>query len=262
MKRLTCTLAVTLSLSALTLSAIEVTIEKKEGQPAKGEYISSEANGDITLKQDKFTVKVKATDYKYARLAKMPDEIAAADKKFADQKSADAMADYKNLYNLYRHVGYDVYCIYKESACLEKLGKKEDALARLKTLDSYQCADPKKLSDLFDGKKLQATILIDLNKFDDALKVLADLGNSDDDNLAAFSFNARGDILVKQGKKKEAVLKYMIPALIFAQQNKERPRAICQVANLLKELNDNRSSKFADILKKDYPDSQYVKELK
>jgi len=34
------------------------------------------------------------------------------------------------------------------------------------------------------------------------------------------------------------------------------------VANLLKELNDNRSSKFSDLLKKDYPDSQYVKELK
>ncbi|MEK7667159.1 MAG: hypothetical protein AAB409_00735, partial [Gemmatimonadota bacterium] len=38
--------------------------------------------------------------------------------------SADAMADYKNLYNTFKFVGFDVYCIYKESACLEKLGKK------------------------------------------------------------------------------------------------------------------------------------------
>ncbi len=262
MKRLVFTLAVALSMGAIALSAVEVVIEKKEGQPAKGEYVSSEANGDITLKQDKFTIKVKSTDYKFARLAKTPDEIAAADKKFSDQKYADAMADYKNLYNLYRFVGFDVYCITRESACLDKLGKKEDALARLKALDTYQTQDAKKLPDLFDGKKLQATIMIDLNKFDDALKVLADLGNSEDDNLAAFSFNSRGDILVKQGKKKDAVLKYMIPALIFAQQNKERPRAICMTANILKELNDNRSSKFADMLKKDYPESPFVKELK
>ncbi|HCE42717.1 MAG TPA: hypothetical protein DET40_04145, partial [Lentisphaeria bacterium] len=220
---------------------------------------SSDANGDIALKQEKFTVKIKASDYKYARLAKMPDEITAADKKFDDQKYADAMADYKKLYTLYRYVGFDVYCIYKEAACLEKLGKKDDALARLKTLDTYQCADPKKLPDLFDAKKLQATIMIDLNKFDEALKVLADLGNSEDENLSAFSFNARGDILVKQGKKKDAVLKYMMSALVFAQQNKERPRALSQVAKLLKELNDNRYSKFYDILKKDYPDSQYLK---
>ena len=262
MKRLICTLAVLTSLSAITLSAVEISIEKKEGAPIKAEYVSSDASGDITYKEEKFTLKIKANDYKFARIAKIPDELAAADKKLADQKFQDALTDYKNLYNTYRYVGYDVYCIYRESACLDKLGKKEDALARLKTLDSYQSPDPQKKADLSEVKKLQATLLIDLNKLDDANKVLSELGNSDDDNLAAFSFNARGDILLKQGKKKEAVLKYMIPALIFNVQNKERPRALCQVANILKELSDNRSAKFSDMLKKDYPDSPFIKELK
>ncbi|MFA6567765.1 MAG: hypothetical protein WCS96_06090, partial [Victivallales bacterium] len=257
-----CTLAVLTSLSAIALSAVEVIIERKEGAPIKAEYISSDADGDISYKQEKFTIKIKAGDYKYARVTKTPDEITAADKKFTDQKYQDALADYKKLYSLYRYVGFDVYCIYRESACLDKLGKKEDALARLKTLDAYQNQDPKKQGELFEAKKLQATLLIDLNKFDDAGKVLSEIGNSDDENLAAFSFNTRGDILVKQGKKKEAVLKYMIPALIFNTQNKERPRALCQTANILKELNDNRSTKFSDMLKKDYPDSPFIKELK
>lgn len=262
MKRLICTLATLMSLGAITLSAVEITIEKKEGAPIKAEYVGSDANGDITYKQEKFTLKIKPNDYKFARLAKVPDEITAADKKFAEQKFQDALADYKNLYNQHRYVGFDVYCILKEGACLDKLGKKEDALARLKALDNYQNPDPQKKSELSEVKKLQSTLLIDLNKFDDANKLLAELGNSDDDNLAAFSFNARGDILVKQGKKKEAVLKYMIPALIFNTQNKERPRALCQVANILKELSDNRAGKFSDMLKKDYPDSPYIKELK
>jgi tetratricopeptide (TPR) repeat protein len=262
MKRLICTLAVLISLSAITLSAVEVIIEKKEGAPIKAEYISSDANGDISYKQEKFTIKIKANDYKYARVAKTPDDILAADKKFTDQKYQDALVDYKKLYNTYKHVGFDVYCIYREGACLDKLGNKEEALARLKILDTYQNVDPKKQSELFDAKKLQATILIDLNKFDDASKVLSEIGNSDDENLAAFSFNTRGDILVKQGKKKEALLKYMIPALIFNTQNTERPRALCQVANILKELNDNRSVKFSDMLKKDYPESPFIKELK
>ena len=262
MKRLICTLAVLMSLSAITLSAVEILIEKKEGAPIKAEYVGADANGDITYKEEKFTLKIKANDYKYARIAKIPDELTAADKKFADQKFQEALTDYKNLYSLYRHVGFDVYCISRESACLDKLGKKEEALARLKTLDTYQNLDPQKKGELSEIKKLQATLLIDLNKFDDANKVLTELGNSDDDNLAAFSFNALGDILVKQGKKKEAMLKYMIPALIFNTQNKERPRALCQVANILKELSDNRAAKFSDMLKKDYPDSPFIKELK
>ncbi|MFA6293840.1 MAG: hypothetical protein WC637_18775 [Victivallales bacterium] len=262
MKRLICTLSVLTSLSAIALSAVEIIIEKKEGAPIKAEYVGSDANGDITYKEEKFTLKIKANDYKSARIAKIPDELLAADKKLADQKFQDALTDYKNLYNRYRYVGFDVYCIYRECVCLDKLGKKEDALARLKTLDAYQNLDPQKKPDLSEVKKLQASILIDLNKLDDANKVLTELGNSDDDNLAAFSFNARGDILLKQGKKKEAVLKYMVPALVFNVQNKERARALCQVANILKELNDNRSTKFADMLKKDYPDSPFVKELK
>ncbi|HBC85639.1 MAG TPA: hypothetical protein DCZ94_01665 [Lentisphaeria bacterium] len=262
MKRHVFTLAALFLFGAVTLQAVEVLVEKKEGQ-ARGEYVSSDPNGDIALKQDnKFTIKIKAADYKYARLAKTPDEILAADKKFDAQKYAEAMADYKNLYNAYKFVGFDVYCIYKESACLEKLGKKADALARLKIMDTYQCLDPKKLPDFFDCKKLQATLLIDTGKFDEAFKVLTDLGNSNDDNLAAFSFIARGDILSKQGKKKEAVLKYMVPALIFPQQNTERPKALLLVANTLKEMNDNRSTKFAEILKKEYADSPQVKELK
>lgn len=262
MKKTICTLAVLTSLSAISLSAAEILIEKREGAPIKAEYVGSDANGDITYKEEKFTIKIKANDYKFARIAKIPDDITAADKKFADQKYQDALTDYKNLYNLFRYVGYDVYCILRESACLDKLGKKEEALARLKTLDTYQSPDPQKKADLSEVKKLQATLLIDLGKFDDANKALSELGNSDDDNLAAFSFNARGDILMKQGNKKEAVLKYMIPALIFNTQNKERPRALCQVANILKELNDNRSTKFSDMLKKDYPDSPFIKELK
>ncbi|GEM_PF-1257612 len=263
MKRHVIMLVALFLLGSSALQAVEITIEKKDNTQQAGEFISADANGDITLMQDKkFKIKIKGTDYKFARLAKTPDEILAADKKFDAKSYAEALTDYKKLYESYKHVGFDVYCIYKESACLEKLGKKADALARLKTMDNYQCLDQKKLPEYFDCKKLQATLLIDTGKFDDAYKVLTDLGNSSDDNLAAFSFIARGDILNKQGKKKEAVLKYMVPALVFSQQNTERPKALLLVANLLKETNDNRAMKFAEMLKKDYPDSPQVKELK
>ncbi len=251
-----------LAFAAWSVSAVEIHIENKDGSPIKGEYLSCEPNGDITFKQEKLQRKIKANEYKYARLAKVPDEITAADKKFAEAKFQEALASYKTLYNQYKYVGFDVYCLWKESACLEKLGKNDDAVARLKTLDSYQLVDKKKEPEFNESRKLLSNILIGTGKYDDALAVLAVLGNSEDDNISAFSFNAKGDILVKQNKKKEAILMFMRTALILNPQNKERPRALCQIANLLKELNDNRSIKFAEILKKDYPDNPFTKELK
>lgn len=251
-----------LCLAACCVSAVEIFIVKKDGSSMKAEYQAVDPAGNITYKQDKLTSKMKAGDYKYARLAKTPDEILLADKKFTDSKFQDALADYKNLHTQYKFLGFDVYCIWKESVCLEKLGKKDDAIARLKTLDGYQCVDKKKELEFYEARKLLANILIDIGKFDDALVVLVDFGNSEDENISAFNFNAKGDILAKQNKKKEAVLMFMRTALLLNQQNKERPRALCQVANLLKELNDNRSATFAEMLKKDYPDSPFAKELK
>ena len=111
MKRLIYALSALISLSAISLSAVEILIVAKEGAPIKAEYVGSDANGDIKFRQEEFTMKIKANDYKYAKLATVPDDITAADRKFTDQKYQEALTDYRNLYNLYRYVGFDIHCI-------------------------------------------------------------------------------------------------------------------------------------------------------
>jgi predicted negative regulator of RcsB-dependent stress response len=204
---------------------------------------------------------MKSSDYLYARVAKTPAEIVDAEKKAKAGKYDEALAAFAKLANSkYKHLGYDLDCLYWQAFCLDKLNKKDEAVNLLKKVEGYQLHDKAKTGIFFNCKKLLANIYIDQNKFDNAYPVLTELGESDDPNLAAYSFNARGEILKKQGKKKDAILLYMRTALIFPPKNSERPESLINIATLLKEMNDARAAKFEEILKKDYPDR--AKDLK
>ena len=93
-------------------------------------------------------------------------------------------------------------------------------------------------------------------------QILDQLTASRNDQLAAFAINARGDIFLATEKKRDAVLMYLRTALLMPKENRERPKALLKVANLLKEMNDNRAANFANMLRTDYPDNSLIKELK
>lgn len=232
------------------------TIYKKDGKQVKADVIIDvDSSGTITYKEGNFTSKLKTGEYTIVHLSKTPQEIADAEKKVKDEKYEDAIEDFKKLYtSKYKFLGYDMTCLYWEAFCLDKLNKKGEAIEVLKKFDELEAHDKKQESEFFNAKRLLAGIYIDQNKFDSAYPVLTQLGNTEDDNLAAYSFNARGEILKKQDKKKDAVLMFMRTALLFPKKNTERAESLVNIANLLKEMNDNRGSKFAELLKKDYPE--------
>lgn len=237
-------------------AALSGLIVKKDGKQVKADTITDvDATGTVTYKEGNFTSKLKPGEYNYIRLTKTPQEITDAEKKVKDGKFEDAIGDFRKLFSSkYKFLGYDMTCLYWEAFCLDKLNKKGEAVEVLKKFEGMDPKDKKQEVEFFNAKKLLSSIYIDQNKFDDAYPVLTELGNTEDDNLAAYSFNARGEILKKQGKKKDAVLMYMRTALLFPKKNTERADSLINISNLLKEMNDNRGTKFAEILKKDYPE--------
>ena len=98
---------------------------------------------------------------------------------------------------------------------------------------------------------------------DKALEVLRKLAASPDDSAAAFANVTRGDILLKQGKSsKDALIMYLRTALVFTKSNKkERPLALFKVVKLLRKENNNKSTIFEKMLREDYPNSPYLKDL-
>ena len=92
------------------------------------------------------------------------------------------------------------------------------------------------------------------------MPLLNEMSSGSDDSNAAFAFLQKGNILRKKGSLKEASLMYLQAVLLF-DRTPERPEALYSLASVLKELKDPNAEKFAGILKKEYPESPYVRLL-
>ena len=68
---------------------------------------------------------------------------------------------------------------------------------------------------------------------------------SKDDNIAAKAFNMRGEALLAQGQKKQAVLEYLKTLLLFDKKKVQAERAYAkkQAVAIMKELKDPRVGK-------------------
>jgi len=209
--------------------------------------------GTLTYKSGSLTQRIKSKEYIYARIP-MPKEIKSALRKLKSRKYSDAVRELDSAYNKYRFLGWDIFCIYYAGAALEKDGKIDRAITKLKMLNTYP-KDPEKIRDYDKAKKLLATLYITKSDFDEAEKILAAIGQADDPEIFAFVNNSRGDILAKKGKNKDAVIMYMRTVMFSTKENnkKERPEAIAKVVKLLKEEKNNRYLDFEKILKAEYP---------
>lgn len=243
-----------LVLSSIFANAEQGMIVKKDGKRIQCDIINVDATGTIEYSEDNFKSKLKPGEYIFAKVAKAPDAYTNGEKLAKAGKYDEAIAAFDNiLSSKYKFLGYEIPSLYWKAFCLEKLNRLDDAVKILSLMQKP--ADKSLEKDFFSGKKLLASIYIKQNKNDLAFPILTELGNSNDDSLAAFSFNARGEILKLQGKKKDAVLKYMITALLFPKNLPERAESLKNIIALLKEMNDTgRASKFEEMLKADFPD--------
>ncbi len=231
-----------------------------ENKRIDADTIEADDKGNLTYRTGNITMKMKAGEYKMARVSK-PKVIdqAASEARSGDWGRAAEL--YRQAYTNYRFLGWDAYCLFYEGYCLLKAGKKPDAARRLALLDEIDLQDPNKEKFYYDGKKMLAETYIELSRFDEALKTLESLASSDSEDIAPFSFNQRGRIMEKKGKTKDAVLMYMQTALLFPKENPYRPEALFKIASLLKSMKDARAVKFEEMLKSDYPDSKYLSQL-
>ncbi len=238
---------------------------KKKGDPQQFKNITAEPNGRLKCLKGKMTMVIKAGDYFLARVPKNK-EIEKADDLLKKKDYKNAASEYLKLYTKYQYIGWDVYCILNEATALYQINEKDQAIKRLKLIKNYDLSNPyvevAKGVDVMAGYKLLAKLYIEQNKLDDAEKILADVVKAKDDNTAAFALNARGDILTKNGKDKQAILSYLQTILLFPKEVKEeRSVAMFKVVQLLKKLKDIRSEVWIKKLKQEYPESIYIKQL-
>jgi len=214
---------------------------------------------EYTLPDSKIKTKIPRGRYLYAWIP-MPKEISEADVLFNANLPEKAAAAYKAAYEKYKLLGWDIYCIYKESEALAQMNRKLEAARKLDQLNNYKTSNPRLLPQLAQVKRLNAKLYVDLEKYDQALPILNEMTSGNDDSTAAYGFMTKGDILKKQGKSKEAALMYLQTILLF-RDAAERPEALAKLYSALLEMKDPNAAKFGEMLKRDYSDSAFTKKL-
>ncbi|OGV53904.1 MAG: hypothetical protein A2X49_15605 [Lentisphaerae bacterium GWF2_52_8] len=252
-----------LCLFSIALHSEDSVIYMKDNREIKSPQMEADANGSISYKDGAVKLTVKKNAYNYAWVPK-PAEINAIEKLLKGNKFKEAADAVPKINPQYKFLGWELTITYLDAAAQAGLGNKAAAIKKLEDFKKYEIIVPEKQEpQLMDIYKLLTSLYIEAGNFNSAEEIFALMGKAKDESVAAVAFNGRGDILYKQGKKKEAVLMYLQTALLFPETNTERPEALFKAASILKtDLKDSRGEKFAEMLKKDYPSSTFVGQLK
>ena len=255
-------IALLMATSLAAVAAERPFVVTKNGKKVAASKITADSNGNLTVSTGTVSRKLKKSAYKYARVPiTQAPEVLQMIKAFKTKKYSNAAMIFKNAYQKYRYLGWGPLCIYVAAASLNRLNKDSAALAKLDLLTAPAC--PLAMRDYYKALRLQATICVKADKLDKALEALKKLAASPDPSTAAFANNTRGDILLKQGKPtKDALLMYMRTALLFGKDNKkERPEALAKIVKMLRAEKNNKAQDFEKMLREDYPNSKYIKDL-
>ena len=233
---------------------------KRDGSKISADEITCDKRGNIVIIKGKIKRKLPRRDYKYAWVP-MPSPIRKAYAKLKAKDYKSAAGEFKQLYEKYKYVGWDVFCALAGAQAMSKSGDKNGAIAMLTQVSTP--VNPSLTSMYMQSRKLLATLYYETGRNSEALNIINNqLYKSGNDSIVAFANNLYGDILLKQGKTKDAKLMYMRTALLFDSTNKkERPEALVKVIKILRQEKNNKALEFEKILKTAYPGSSYLKNL-
>ncbi len=234
-------LVVMIAFAALSTYAQKCYVVKADGSQQKAIDIKvKNANGDLNVlvKQGQQPILFSKNMYRYAVVPKPPqvEQLGAA--LLADRYD-DVINASKSLYEAYKFLGWGDYiasCQAQAYLGKNNLDEANKALALAK-----RTPGPNR-DDLIET---EIKCLIKAQKYDKTEELLKNLMMSKDDNIAAKAFNMRGEALLAQGQKKQAVLEYLKTLLLFDKKKVQAERAYAkkQAVAIMKELKDPRVGK-------------------
>ena len=241
--------------------AAESLIVTADGREIRASSIELRGNGDLEylLPNQKVKKRIGRGQYRYAQIPK-PASITAADQKFREQQWKTAAALYRKGGTEYKLLGWYAYCVRMEAESLIRSGEKDQALKLLQALRNDRDLDQGQARERALADNLLADLLIESRQFAEAGAILGAQCRMDDPELAFAASFKKAVILQGQGKRQEAALQFYRTALLFP-GNPRRAEALFNSWSLLSEQKSPDAAKIADMLKRDYPDSVYTKQV-
>jgi len=275
MKKLMAILTGGLLLTAVQLSAqtssAKPTIMKTDGEEIRAALVELTQSGDYryaeSLKDGSPKLSVRKNQVRWAWVPK-PEEITKADKLLSGKQYEEAAAAFAAAVKSFGPLGWEPYSKLRQAEALDGAGKQSEAINVLETLKDYPQSktSPYNEADLSAAYELLIRFYANIKAWDKGLELSKKLMYAGDAAAVSALF-ARGDILSarasetnSQDDRRDAFNAYAQISILFP-KSARAAEATFRAYQTLTVLNDARAQIFAEKLKKDYPKSDYAKQL-
>ena len=253
-----------LLLSCLAGSAVadnDSKIVTIDGRVIKTSKIEQRENGDLEYLSPDGKVKnrIARGRFRYAEVPK-PASVTAADQKFREQQWNTAAALYRKAGTDYKLLGWNAYCVRMEAEARVRSGEKDKAVQLLQNLHDEREINPDQSLERAKADNLLADLRIDRKEFAEAEKLLNRQLHLEDPALVFSAYFKKAVILQRQGKRKQAAILFYQTALLFPSSSR-RAEALFNTWSILTELKAPDAAKIAAMLKREYPNSPYAKQV-
>ena len=256
-------------LSAQSAASAKPVIKTTDGEEIRAASVELTQSGDFryaeSLKDGSPKLSIRRNRVRWAWVPK-PEEVAAADKLLTNKKYDEAATTFAGLVKSFGPLGWEPYCKLRQAEALDASGKQSEAIKVLETLKDYSNASPRNEADLSAAYELLIKFYANIKAWDKGLELSKKLMYAGD-AAAVNALFARGDILSARASetnslddRRDAFNAYAQISLIFPKSSRAA-EATFRAYQTLSVLNDARAQIFADMLKKDYPKSDYAKQL-
>ena len=232
-----------------------------DGREIRTSRIEARENGDLDyLSPDgKRRNRITRGRYRYAQIPK-PAAVTEADQKFREQQWKSAAALFRKAGENYKQLGWQVYCIRMEADSLARSGEKGQAEKLLTDLHNQPATNPLQQQERQLADDFLTDLLIDRKQYDEADKILDRQLRLSDPNLVFSAFFKKAVILQARGQRQQALRLFYQTALMFP-GHPRRVEALYYTWSLMSDLKDPSAPKIAEMLKREYPDSTFAKQL-
>ena len=256
-------------LSAQSAASAKPVIMTTDGEEIRAALVELTQSGDFryaeSLKDGSPKLSIRKNRVRWAWIPK-PEEITAADKLLSGKKYDEAVTAFAAAAKSFGPLGWEPYCKLRQAEALDASGKQSDAIKLLETLKDYSNTSPRNEADLSAAYELLIKFYANIKAWDKGLELSKKLMYAGDAAAVSALF-ARGDILSarasetnSQDDRRDAFNAYAQISLLFPKSSRAA-EATFRAYQTLTVLNDARAQIFADMLKKDYPKSDYAKQL-
>ena len=256
-------------LSAQSAASAKPVIMTTDGEEIRAASVELTQSGDFryaeSLKDGSPKLSIRRNRVRWAWIPK-PEEITAADKLLTNKKYEEAATTFAGLIKSFGPLGWEPYCKLRQAEALNASGKQSEAIKVLETLKDYSNTSPRNEADLSAAYELLISFYANIKAWNKGLELSKKLMYAGDAAAVSALF-ARGDILSarasetnSQDDRRDAFNAYAQISLLFPKSSRAA-EATFRAYQTLNALNDARAQIFADKLKKDYPKSDFVKQL-